>query len=109
MGKAKVYSRYKDCGAYEGTIEYDEMNYDNNDFDLYEVVVVDENDEFVDVERYTSFDDWKTAQNDVPGRKSLDMDQERFDYVTVSMVNSGCRYEADACVHVAYVTDSEDE
>lgn len=111
MAKAKVYVRDDVVEtAYEGTIDFDETDYDNNAIDLYNVVVVDpETDEYEKIERYTDYDSFRAAQYDVPGRKPLPFDEEEsFADVSV-VVNCWNRYDVGATIHTAYVTDTEED
>lgn len=111
MAKAKITRHDIPCQIeYRGIIDFDIMDYDSNGLDLYEVAIVDpETDEIEGEEYYTDWQDWQTAQYNVPGRTGLDMDEETVKSVEVHVIGTFETYELDATIHTAYVTSTEEE
>ena len=93
----------------EGTIDFDEMDYDNNDVHIYQVAIVNpDTDEYEGVERYLDEGSWMVARFDTYGRRELDMevDEDTVD----AIVRCGCDgYNVEATAHTAYVVDSDEE
>lgn len=99
MSKAKI----KDYG----TVDFDPMDYDNNVYDLYDVVILNnETDEIEGQEHYVREREWSIAVNSTYGRE-LFSEEERAGFCE-AVYNGEC-YECEAIYHVAYVYDHDED
>lgn len=92
-----------------GTVEFDPMTVSNNFYDLYDMAVVDpeNNWEIAKEEHYTDEDEYRSALRNTYGREVID-EQERMDFCDV-IDGLGELYECECTRHVAYVIDTDEE
>ena len=89
-----------------GKVFFDEMNPKENHYDLYCVAVCDKDtDAIVREEHYLSWEDYRTALVDVPGRYWAHESIE-YGWVDVSTIDGD--YEAVVTYHISYVLDEEE-
>lgn len=92
-----------------GGVEFDPMAPDGNFYDLYDVAIVDpeNNWEITKEERYTDEDEYRSALSNTYGREVIG-EQERMDFCEV-IDGWGELYECECTRHVAYVIDTDEE
>lgn len=91
-----------------GKVEFDPMDYDSNTYDLYDVAIVDPNDNWwiSREEHYVRESEYRSALRDTYGREVMD---EQLRDGNCDVEYDGCTYEFHATYHIAYVVDHEEE
>lgn len=90
--------------GYEGTIEYDVMDYGSNFFELFAVAVCDPvTGEVLREERYAVEGDWLSAINDTAGRELRDVQKVETD---ARVWVGRDEYDLSTVCNIAYVVDS---
>ena len=93
---------------YDIEVEFDPIDVNSNAYDLYEIAIVDPDNEYTIVgeECYADEDEYRSALQNTYGREVIH-EQERVD--TCEVIDGwGETYECDCTHHVAYVIDEED-
>lgn len=90
-----------------GEAEFDTMSPSSNFYYLYDVAIVDPEDNYkiAKEEHYLNKDEYRSALRDTYGREVID-EQERMGFCEV-IDGWGELYECEYTYHVAYVIDSE--
>lgn len=88
-----------------GKVDFDEMDYDNNFYDLW-CVCICEDEQVVKKEYYISQDEYRDAVYGTPGRELMaEREEPGFCYVRCG----GVRYDCECEYHYAYVIDHDEE
>lgn len=91
--------------GFDGSVEFDPMDYDHNEYWVYVVAVCDpETEEITEEERYTDKDSFESALKNVFGR---DYRSTTFEDGYVDVIAGGAQYECPAHYEIAYVVDTE--
>lgn len=93
--------------GYEGTVEYDVMDYGCNDFELYAVAICDPvTGEVLREERYAVEADWLSAIHGTPGRELRDVQKVETD---ARVWVGRDEYDHGTVCNIAYVVDPDQD